>query len=438
MKNLIVNVSRETRMVTLPKQFIAIDGENLQSKLVFTFIDEFVDGQARLEYEINGEKNYILLSKENDTYSMLVKNVMTKEGQIDMQLVITEGTNEEEIPVFKSNKFYLYCNSSINAVEEAPDGYELWIEQANVKLNQIDNIDIDLKDNVLTITKKDGTQISENVKGETGPEGPAGPEGPEGPEGPKGETALTVNVGSVETVDFDTPASVTNVGTDKDLILDFKLPKGKDGYTPVKGKDYFDGEKGDTYTITDRDYQEIANVVEKDIKPTLDGNLKSAKDYTDNAIIRDFKDISYNENTATFVFTRHDNTTFSVDLPIEQTVKNGYYDDKNKELVLVLVSDQEIKIPASGLIDDYDGLTSATIQCVVSSDNKITCNIISGSISKTLLTTELQQEINNKVNNDTFTTELTKKVNTADVGEEQYTITYGDGSTKTIKAVVWK
>ena len=174
MKNLYVNVSRETRMVDLPKQFIAVDGENLQSKLVFTFIDEFVNGQARLEYEIKGNKNYVVLDKENNAYTIPVKNVITKEGQIDMQLVITEGTNDEEIPVFKSNKFYLYCNSSINAVEEAPDGYELWIEQANVKLNQIDNLDIDIENSVITITKKDGTTKSENVKGEKGDKGDAG------------------------------------------------------------------------------------------------------------------------------------------------------------------------------------------------------------------------------------------------------------------------
>lgn len=162
MKNLYVNVSRETRMVDLPKQFIAVDGENLQSKLVFTFIDEFVNGQARLEYEIKGNKNYMLLDKESETYTIPVKNVITKEGQIDMQLVITEGTDEEEIPVFKSNKFYLFCNSSINAVNEAPDGYELWIEKANAKLNEIDNLDILSekidKTAIITITRKDGTE----------------------------------------------------------------------------------------------------------------------------------------------------------------------------------------------------------------------------------------------------------------------------------------
>lgn len=203
---------------------------------------------------------------------------------------------------------------------------------------------------------------------------------------------------------------------------------GKDGYTPVKNVDYF----------TEEDKEEIKSDVVGEITPTLNQNLSSAKSYTDNAISRDFKDISYNEETATFIFTRHDNTIFTVDLPIEQTVKNGYYDENSKELVLVLVSDQEIRIPATGLIDDYDGLDSATIQCVVSADNKITCNIIAGSISKTLLTTELQQELDSKVNEETFVAELIKKLNTADVTEEQYEITYKDGSTRTVRSVVFK
>lgn len=174
MKKILINVSKETRMVDLNKSVIGNDGENLQGKLVFTFIDEFVNGQARLEYEIKGNKNYVVLDKESETYTIPVKNVITKEGQIDMQLVITEGTDEEEIPVFKSNKFYLFCNSSINAVDEAPDGYELWIERANTKLNEIDNLDIDIQDNVVTITKKDGTTKSENVKGDKGDKGDAG------------------------------------------------------------------------------------------------------------------------------------------------------------------------------------------------------------------------------------------------------------------------
>ena len=174
MKEILINVSKETRMVDLNKSVIGNDGENLQGKLIFSFIDEFVNGQARLEYEIKGKKNYVVLNKENNTYTIPVKNVITKEGQIDMQLVITEGTDEEEIPVFKSNKFYLFCNSSINAVNEAPDGYELWMDLANIKLNEIDNLDIDIENSIITITKKDGTKITANVKGEKGDKGEPG------------------------------------------------------------------------------------------------------------------------------------------------------------------------------------------------------------------------------------------------------------------------
>ena len=167
-ENLEIKVSRKTRMVNLPRQFISVDGENLQSELVFSFIDEFVNGQARLEYEINSKKNYIILNKQSDTYTIPIKNILTINGQIDMQLVITESENENGIPVFKSNKFYLYCNESINAVNEAPDGYELWIDHANSKLNEIENLDIDVTktDDVstVTITKKDGSTKSVEIK----------------------------------------------------------------------------------------------------------------------------------------------------------------------------------------------------------------------------------------------------------------------------------
>lgn len=183
MNEFIVKVEKSTRMVDLPKNVIGNDMENLQEKLIFKFTDEFVNGQARLEYKIGSTKNYIVLSKENDNYTMPLKNVLTKEGKIEMQLVITETSETEEIPVFKSNVFYLYCNKSINAVNEAPDGYELWIETANAKLNlmdealaEVDNLDIDANKvettTTIEITKKDGTikevQIFDGEQGEQG------------------------------------------------------------------------------------------------------------------------------------------------------------------------------------------------------------------------------------------------------------------------------
>ena len=164
MKNIEIKIFKETRMVELNKFIIGNDGENLQGNLVFTF-DEFVDGQARLEYVIDGKKNYIVLEKVGETYQVPILSVITKKGQIDMQVVVTQGT--EDVAIFKSNLFYLTCNASINAEIEQPDEYLQWIEVANAKLNEVDNLDIDaVKENgvaTITITKKDGTQQSVNL-----------------------------------------------------------------------------------------------------------------------------------------------------------------------------------------------------------------------------------------------------------------------------------
>lgn len=178
MNDLIVKINKSTRKVILEQTYIGNDHENLQENLIFKF-DEFVNGQARLEYEIEGNKNYIILQKENETYTIPVQNVITvyqeeTAGKIKFQLVVTEGTEQENIPVFKSNIFFLKCRPSINAVTEAPEGYDLWIEQANAKLNamdealtEVDNLDIDAnkvgKVTSIIITKKDGTQKTINV-----------------------------------------------------------------------------------------------------------------------------------------------------------------------------------------------------------------------------------------------------------------------------------
>jgi hypothetical protein len=176
MNNLEIKVNKQTRYVTLSKTVLGVDGENLQENLVFYFEDEFVDGTARLEYLVENEKKYITLTKEDSSYSIPVKNVMLKTGNVIMQLVITEGTNEDEIPVFKSKKFYLWVEESINAVDEAPDSYTLWIDTANEKLNEVDNLDIDVSKegnvSTLEITKKDGTKKSvEILDGQGGGDG---------------------------------------------------------------------------------------------------------------------------------------------------------------------------------------------------------------------------------------------------------------------------
>lgn len=173
MENINIKIYKSTRKVDLPKSVIGNDGENLQEKLIFEF-DEFVDGVARLELQRGTEKSYIMLEKVDETYEIPVRSVITKTGKLNLQVVITEGSNIDEIPIFKSNIFYVIVNSSINAEIEQPDEYPQWMDIANAKINEIDEaitnaerLDVDVSKQehttTISITKQDGTTKSENV-----------------------------------------------------------------------------------------------------------------------------------------------------------------------------------------------------------------------------------------------------------------------------------
>lgn len=60
--------------------------------------------------------------------------------------------------------------------------------------------------------------------------------GPRGPKGEKGDTAITCSVGSTTTGAPGTNASVTNSGTDTDLVFDFTIPKGEKGEQGPQGE----------------------------------------------------------------------------------------------------------------------------------------------------------------------------------------------------------
>lgn len=57
---------------------------------------------------------------------------------------------------------------------------------------------------------------------------------------------VTVTVGEVETVDFEQPATIENVGTKKDMVLNFKIPRGETG---LKGEKGDKGDKGEDSNI---------------------------------------------------------------------------------------------------------------------------------------------------------------------------------------------
>ena len=82
-----------------------------------------------------------------------------------------------------------------------------------------------------------GPQGEIGPKGDMGLQGPKGDRGDIGPTGPKGENGpTTITVGQTETVEPTSLAEVTNTGTNKDVILNFKIPKGEKGEKGDQGE----------------------------------------------------------------------------------------------------------------------------------------------------------------------------------------------------------
>ena len=68
-----------------------------------------------------------------------------------------------------------------------------------------------------------------------------------------GAAATTVSVGGTKTLPAGSDANVYNSGTTQKIVLEFEIPQGATG---PKGPQ---GQKGDSYTLTSADKQEIAN-----------------------------------------------------------------------------------------------------------------------------------------------------------------------------------
>ena len=139
-KDINIKVLSNSMVILNDKTVLGITGENLQGKIIFNF-EEFVDGVAWLEIEKeNGEKGYIQMTKENETYTLEIKSsLLNTSGYLYMQLRITQDENVSGIPVFKSKKFYVEVLNAINATATIEDDYPNIIDIVNNKLG-VDDI----------------------------------------------------------------------------------------------------------------------------------------------------------------------------------------------------------------------------------------------------------------------------------------------------------
>ena len=117
-----------------------------------------------------------------------------------------------------------------------------WIDCGNVQGPKGDKGDTGSKGDAFTYADFTQEQLAslkgpKGDKGDTGAKGAAGAQGPQGPQGVQGlqglqgpaGNAATITIGSVTTSAPGTSASVTNSGTSSAVVLNFVLPKGKDG-----------------------------------------------------------------------------------------------------------------------------------------------------------------------------------------------------------------
>lgn len=109
------------------------------------------------------------------------------------------------------------------------------------KIEVISNTDTDYKLRITVNNRSIETPNLHGIKGEKGDKGDRGEQGEKGDPGEMGTpgkdgTAATVAVGTVTTGEPDTPASVTNSGTQNAAVLDFVIPKGEkgDGFTQIR------------------------------------------------------------------------------------------------------------------------------------------------------------------------------------------------------------
>lgn len=253
MKDVIIKIDQNS-MVYKQETVLGISYENLQGKIIFKFLGTFPKGIAYLEYERDTDKGYLQMNQVGEEYQLEIKSsLLTKEGRIYLQLRVTEDATPEGTPVFKSNKFYLEVKEAINATAEIPDEYPEWIDTANAKIKEMDNLNITterVEDGVdIVLTDKKGVTTRTEVKD--------GAPGPQGPQGEPGAVKMQVVDTLPETGETDTIYLVKkNHPGEQNLYDEYVYTNGSwehIGDTSVDLSNYYTKEESDEKLLAKQD-----------------------------------------------------------------------------------------------------------------------------------------------------------------------------------------
>ena len=92
--------------------------------------------------------------------------------------------------------------------------------------------------------------------------------------------------------------------------------------------------KDGTLIVKQAEQDQLGNVINLTYETKADANLSKVRiTLLENANM--LKDVVYNNVNGVLTFTRYDDTTKQIDLPLELLVESGYYDEVANELVFV-------------------------------------------------------------------------------------------------------
>jgi hypothetical protein len=257
-------------------------GEYNINKFYFDFSEEYID---------NYVKKALFVGNDGTVYEMVIAN---DECNIPYDILKNPGTytfgvyayelEDNELKLRYSPEpthFYVnkgsYIENSISPTQPTPDEFEQYYQSmqtliANAKPELIDYIDNNLP---------------------------------------------TIEIGSTTTLPEGSQATVENVGTERNPIFNFGIPKGDKGTT---------------------DYNELVNKPDLTIYSTIDETANKIKldinnqTYQVKAMIYDKNNILLSESNV-------------IDLPLESVVVSGTYDTETKKIILTLENGNTIEIP---------------------------------------------------------------------------------------------
>lgn len=140
MRNLIITINASTRKIETNKNFLGINGENLNGDLIVEFKDEFIDGFAYLEIFDGSQKYLLSMEKVEEHYVLpILSSLLATVGDLQCQIRVNSQFDANSVSIFKSEKFKLPVLEAINATETMPEQYPTWIEEADLKILNIQN-----------------------------------------------------------------------------------------------------------------------------------------------------------------------------------------------------------------------------------------------------------------------------------------------------------